>query len=301
MWLPSRLCSLNVGEALTIILGAFYALNPLLPMGDAKMKNTTIRPLSAGYTAAICALAVGIGMAIHAAEKPDRRMLAHDVYFTLKDRSAKAKAELVAGCKKYLADHPGTVWFAAGALVAEHEREVNDRGFDVALHIVFKNKAAHDKYQDAPEHHKFIEEYNANWETVRVFDSWLDASSHGEVMAEPGGPDQAKKIRLPDSAALFAGMVRGKVVAKINDEIVVAVEKVTRVWRTSKAEDPEALEGKRVLIGSSREDGHYAKRVARFIDSLKPGEAVTLDVAHKGKGEALTILELTEEQRERVE
>jgi hypothetical protein len=109
------------------------------------------------------------------AAKPEQRMLSHDVYFTLKDKSPEAKKQLVAGCKKFLSVHPGTVWFAAGVLVGEHEREVNDRGFDVALHIVFKDKASHDKYEEAPEHHKFIEEFKDNWESVRVFDSWVDA------------------------------------------------------------------------------------------------------------------------------
>lgn len=265
------------------------------------MEKTQVCPLLAGYTTAICALFVWTGTAIHAAEQPSRRMLAHDVYFTLKDRSEAAKEELVAGCKKYLADHAGTVWFAAGVLVTEHGRDVNDRNFDVALHIVFKNKASHDKYQDAPRHHRFIEEYKEHWETVRVFDSWLDVSSQGEVMAAPDRPDHAKKPRLPDPAASFAGMIRGKVAAKYDSEVVVAVEKVTRVWRTSKAENPKALEGKSVLVGSSKEDNRYARLAARFIAALKPGETVTLDVAHKGKGEALTILELTDEQRARVD
>ena len=126
-------------------------------------------------------------------------------------------------------------------------------------------------------------------------------SSHGEFMAGPHKSDQVKKPRLPDPAAFFAGMIQGKVVAKHDGEIVVAVEKVTRVWRANKAENPKALEGKTVLVTGSKEDGHYAKLVARFIDKLKTGEAVTLDVAHKGKGEALTILELTEEQRNRMD
>lgn len=234
----------------------------------------TKRPLLAGYTAAICALLVWSGTAIHAAEKPSQRMLAHDVYFTLKDKSEKAKERLVAGCKEYLADHPGTVWFVAGVLVAEHERDVNDRSFDVALHIVFKDKASHDKYQDAPQHHKFIEEYKGNWETVRVFDSWIDVSSHGKVMVEPDQPDQAKKPRLPDPAAFFAGMIQGKVVAKYDGQIVVAIEEVLRVWRANKAENPKILAGKKVLVRSSTEDSRYAKLVARFIDTLKVGEAV---------------------------
>jgi hypothetical protein len=234
------------------------------------------------------------------AAEPAARMLAHDVYFTLKDRSPEAKTRLVAGCKKYLADHPGTVWFAAGALVEEHQREVNDRGFDVALHIVFKDKASHDKYQDADGHHKFIEEYQDCWETVRVFDSWLDASSHGEIGVEADRPDQAKRLPLPDPACCFAGMIRGKVVAKYDGRLVVSVEKVPRVWKTSKAQDPEALVGKKVVVRGSEEEGRYSRLVARFLADVKPGETLTLDVAHKGQGEALTILELTEDQRERL-
>ena len=46
-----------------------------------------------------------------------------------------------------------------------------DQGFDVALHIVFTNKAAHDKYQEAESHKQFIEENKENWKKVRVFDA----------------------------------------------------------------------------------------------------------------------------------
>jgi Stress responsive A/B Barrel Domain len=48
---------------------------------------------------------------------------------------------------------------------------VNDKDFDVALHIVFSDNAAHDKYQDAERHKQFIAEQKANWKSVRVFDS----------------------------------------------------------------------------------------------------------------------------------
>jgi hypothetical protein len=70
-------------------------------------------------------------------------MLAHMVYFTLKDRSAEAIEALVASCHKYLSGHPGTVLFAAGVLTPDLAREVNDRDFDVALQLVFENRAAH--------------------------------------------------------------------------------------------------------------------------------------------------------------
>lgn len=108
-------------------------------------------------------------------EKPTTRMLCHDVYFTLEDNSADARDALIAGCRRFLADHPGVVHFAAGAPVEELDRSVNDRTFDVALHVVFTDKDAHDRYQTLPEHLEFVETFKGNWKTVRVFDSWADA------------------------------------------------------------------------------------------------------------------------------
>jgi len=101
-------------------------------------------------------------------------MLAHNVYFRLNDNSEKATAELIAACKKYLTGHPGTEFFAVGDLADDCTRPVNDRDFDVALHVVFATKADHYQYQEAPAHLQFIEENKANWRTVRVFDSYVE-------------------------------------------------------------------------------------------------------------------------------
>ena len=98
-------------------------------------------------------------------------MLTHNVFFALHDASEAAKAKLVAACKRYLANHPGAVFFACGTLAADMRRDVNDRAFDVALHLVFQNQAAHDAYQTAPRHDEFIAECKDNWKNVRVFDS----------------------------------------------------------------------------------------------------------------------------------
>ena len=43
------------------------------------------------------------------------------------------------------------------------------RDFDIALHIVFTDQAAHDAYQLAQRHHDFINENKQNWGLVRVF------------------------------------------------------------------------------------------------------------------------------------
>jgi len=100
--------------------------------------------------------------------------LAHNVYFTLHDNSPAARARLVAACYQYLRDHPGVAYFAAGQIVSEHTREVNVRDWDVGLHVVFASKADHDLYQKAGSHLKFIEENQANWRTVRVFDTYIE-------------------------------------------------------------------------------------------------------------------------------
>ena len=102
-------------------------------------------------------------------------VLAHDVYFALNDNSAEARSKLVEACKKYLTGQEGAVSFAVGTLASEMSRPVNDRDFDVALHIVFKDKASHDVYQKAALHEKFVAEMKPNWKKVRVFDSYVSA------------------------------------------------------------------------------------------------------------------------------
>ena len=100
-------------------------------------------------------------------------LLAHNVFFTLKDSSADAKQALVSACHKYLSGHDGVVFYSAGGLVKDLTRDVNDRDFDVALHVIFKDRKSHDDYQKHERHLAFIEENRANWAQVRVFDSYV--------------------------------------------------------------------------------------------------------------------------------
>ncbi|MEZ6123670.1 MAG: Dabb family protein [Planctomycetaceae bacterium] len=101
-------------------------------------------------------------------------MLSHMVYFTLKDSSDSACQTLVDACQKYLKPHDGIQFFAAGTLAPEFDRPVNDRAFHVALHVVFDTKASHDAYQVSENHLAFIAEGLPNWETVRVFDAYVE-------------------------------------------------------------------------------------------------------------------------------
>jgi len=121
------------------------------------------------------ALFLTLGLGATTVKAGAGEVLSHDVFFSLKDASEPAKAKLVAACQKYLTAHEGTVFFSVGTLAGDFTRDVNDRDFDVALHVTFKDKAAHDKYQDHPRHTQFIEENKDNWKKVRVFDSYVAA------------------------------------------------------------------------------------------------------------------------------
>jgi hypothetical protein len=107
------------------------------------------------------------------AQESSGGMLSHSVYFALDDNSDAAVASLVADCKQYLSGHPGEVFFAVGTLAEEFNREVNVRDFDVVLLLVFKDRVAHDTYQDSPRHGQFLDRQSANWKTVRVFDAYV--------------------------------------------------------------------------------------------------------------------------------
>jgi hypothetical protein len=102
-------------------------------------------------------------------------LLAHNVFFTLTNRSPAAVQALVAACKKYLTVQPEIVYFACGARDPGLDRDVNDVGFDVGLHVVFASRAAHDAYQDDATHERFIAENKANWKQVRVFDTLVES------------------------------------------------------------------------------------------------------------------------------
>jgi hypothetical protein len=110
-------------------------------------------------------------LAVSAAEPKPEPQIGHMVFFKLKDNSEANQKKLVDACNKYLSIHEGTAYYSAGARGKEFKRDVNDQDWDVALHLVFTTKAAHDKYATHPEHLKFIDENKAGWEKVRVFDS----------------------------------------------------------------------------------------------------------------------------------
>jgi hypothetical protein len=131
------------------------------------------KTLIMGGLLAMGAVALAASLSAGSTKADQGPQLAHMVYFKLKDNSGAYRAKLSAACKLYLSGHEGTVSFGTGTRAGDFNRDVNDRDFDVSLHLVFVNKEAHDKYHVHPRHLKFIEENKDNWEKVRVFDSYL--------------------------------------------------------------------------------------------------------------------------------
>jgi hypothetical protein len=99
--------------------------------------------------------------------------LAHIVFFTLAESNDANRSRLIEACKKYLDKHEGVVYFGVGVNAPEYDRPVNDRDYDVALHLVFETARHQDAYQTHPRHVKFVEECKGLWKKVRVFDSTL--------------------------------------------------------------------------------------------------------------------------------
>ena len=107
---------------------------------------------------------------------PAERHLAHMVFFTLKESNDENRKKLIDAAKEYLGGHPGELYFSVGAMTNLKE-PVSVTDFDVALHVVFADKAAHDEYLVSERHHKFVAVSKELNKKVRVFDSVLEPAS----------------------------------------------------------------------------------------------------------------------------
>jgi hypothetical protein len=99
-------------------------------------------------------------------------VVAHMVFFTLKESNAENRRRLIDAAKEFLGGHPGEIYFSVGEM-ADLKEPVSMVDFDVAVHILFESKAAHDQYLSSARHHKFSAVARPLDKKVRVFDSTL--------------------------------------------------------------------------------------------------------------------------------
>lgn len=101
---------------------------------------------------------------------PNTKKFVHVVNFYLKkDLSAADIKKFEAGVST-LGTIDGLLAFNVGK-PASTDRPVIDKSYSYCLLTVFKDKAAHDHYQEVPVHLKFIEDCSHLWEKVVIFDS----------------------------------------------------------------------------------------------------------------------------------
>ncbi len=117
------------------------------------------------------------------------------------------------------------------------------------------------------------------------------------------------KIELgPDSFPLilrgFSGMVKAKVVSKEKKNLIkLKISKVLKIWKDNASEEPWKLEGMTVKVGPNwhKVKGKWRpyERHTTFINKLKKGEELDIELKY-GERDVMSILELSQEQRERV-
>lgn len=116
------------------------------------------------------------GALLPAAEAAEPQV-AHAVFFTLNDRSPRSREAFVATCEKYLSGHKGGVSFSVGTIAEDiQEPGISDREFDVAVHVVFEDKAMLAAYHKSGRHDQFVAAIKGKVAKVRVFDSYLSGA-----------------------------------------------------------------------------------------------------------------------------
>lgn len=97
--------------------------------------------------------------------------MAHAVYFDLKDpRDTEA---LMRDCLARLEGIPGVRALEVGERCAEFKTPRNNQEFEVALWVLFDDRAAHDGYQVHPQHRALVEEWMPKLAGIEVFDAWV--------------------------------------------------------------------------------------------------------------------------------
>lgn len=103
--------------------------------------------------------------------KPAKSMLAHHVFFWLKNPGSLADRDKLIEGLRTLQKIESVRDIHIGVPADTEKRPVVDNSYSVSELIFFDNVAGQNIYQDHPIHKKFVENYSSLWEKVIVYDA----------------------------------------------------------------------------------------------------------------------------------
>ncbi len=97
-------------------------------------------------------------------------------------------------------------------------------------------------------------------------------------------PERSEKPRKGIPAGLngFQGMMRGKLVKKGDGLLVFRVDKIMRLWKGNKAENPQGAVGQTITLNLTRIGAHHRERLMRNYRGLKEGDLIELEAFDRG-------------------
>ncbi|HZX74315.1 MAG TPA: Dabb family protein [Cyclobacteriaceae bacterium] len=105
------------------------------------------------------------------ATKKDKPMLAHHVYFWLKNPNSKEDLKKLLDGIKTLEKIETVRGFHVGVPASTEKRDVVDNSYSASELILFDDVKGQDVYQTHPIHLKFVENCSSLWTKVIVYDS----------------------------------------------------------------------------------------------------------------------------------
>ena len=119
------------------------------------------------------ATAVGAGILTAAQADPmdNKKMLAHHVFFWLKNPDSKEDRDKLIEGLKTLAKIETVRSLRIGVPARTEKRDVVDNSFNVSELMLFDDVEGQNAYQSHPIHLKFVENYSHLWEKVIVYDA----------------------------------------------------------------------------------------------------------------------------------
>jgi len=104
-------------------------------------------------------------------EKNNKKQLAHQVFFWLKNRDSKEDLNKLIEGLKTLEKIESVRKIHIGIPANTEKRPVLDSSYSASELIFFDDVAGHDVYQVHPIHKKFVEQYSPLWEKVVIYDT----------------------------------------------------------------------------------------------------------------------------------